>query len=159
MTFNQTLQSKLKTNLRFTGFYQTSISLYDAEGKEIFQINLFTIIPGNQPSKLWVTILISGSKLMQCVGHDMFTFINHFFSCDFIFFPSFTVAEYVSFCTKQSSVFNDDVDFISCNQTVAEIWPVTIHPRWILLCWCVFLFLALRFYVEGTENCSFECYF
>lgn len=156
MAFNQTLKSKLKANFKscriLPNICESEWCWRRIMFKKYFKFICLQSFQAISPHlRLWVTILIICSKLMQCVSHNMFTFINNI-SLVTLFLPALAVAEYVSFCTKQSSVFNADMDFISRNQTVAEIRPVTIHPRWILVCWCVFLFWFWDFMLKVQKT-------
>lgn len=127
--------------------------------KKIFTYNLFTIIKPGYPSYLEKkkkknlgNTLIIGSKLMQCIRCVYFYW--------FLLCVCFTAAEYVSFCTKQSSTW---MNFISRNQTLAEIWLLTSVLSEFTCADAFFCFVsALSFYVERTEktdylNVSIDC--
>lgn len=126
----------------------------------MFKNNVFTIITAGYWSesllKLWVTLLIIWSELMQPISrcvycHSSFEFV--------VVFSVFTVVECASFCTNQSLLLHFFLSFfflykprlggsvISRNQTLAGNWLMVVRPRWLflLLFWSDFLFWLWAF--------------
>lgn len=95
-------------------------------------------------------------KLMQCINCSVYFGIA---LVNFFAFPSHCcwIICIILYETILSVTFLmlTGTDFISHNQTLAEVWLLTIRPQRILL--VHFPVLNLSFYVGGTENWSFEC--